>query len=89
MLRITALAFALAATAATGQTNAPRDQLLSNVSRELPQYLPDVDASTLSRSQLAALYSIMHNSDSGSKKHAMIRSVVGGQYSLRGLLFSR
>jgi len=88
MLRIAIIAFAFATTTATGQTRAPSDQLLANVSRELPAYLPDVDASTLSRSQLAAIYSIMHGGGSGSKKHAMIRSVVGGQYSLRGLLFS-
>lgn len=87
MLRIAFIAFALAATAAAGQSRGPNDQLVANVSRELPGYLPGVDASTLSRSQLAALYMIMHSSESGNNKHAMIRSIVGGQYSLRGLLF--
>lgn len=79
-----ALLIALPATA-----QAPRDQLLSNVSRELPLYVPGTDASTLSRSQLATIYSIMHGGHSDGEKRVLIRSVLGGQYSLRGLLFKR
>ena len=66
---------------------APTDQLYANVSRELPHYVKDVDVDSLSRSQLAHIYSIMHGGRSESDKGRMIRSVLGGQYSLRGLLF--
>ncbi len=87
MIRRIALitALFLAGTAATA--DAPKDQLLASVSRDLPHYMPDVDASTLSRHQLASLHLILHGPESASQKALRIRSVLGGQYSLRGLLF--
>ena len=82
----TLFALILGATAALAE--APKDQLLANVSRDLPHYVSDVDASTLSRSQLAHIYSIMHGGSSEGDKRKLIRSALGGRYSLRGLLFN-
>lgn len=65
----------------------PEDQLLTNVAQELPHYVPGVDVSTLSRHQLSAIYMIMYESKSAGDKQRAIRSVLGGPYSLRGLLF--
>ncbi|MCG6904308.1 MAG: hypothetical protein LJE68_16670 [Rhodobacter sp.] len=90
-MRPTCLALILAATcagSATAQSRPPTDQLLANVSRELPQYLPDVDASTLSRTQLGALYVAMHANGSSGNRLAQIRSIVGGRHSLRGVLLN-
>ena len=86
MLKSTTLALILSASAALAEASS--DQLLANVSRELPHYVSGVDASTLSRSKLAHIYSIMHDGRSESDKRKMIRSVLGGRHSLRGLLFN-
>ncbi|MDJ0824757.1 MAG: hypothetical protein QNJ16_04570 [Rhodobacter sp.] len=63
------------------------DQLLLNVSRELPRYVQGVDPRDLRRSQLAAIYSIIHGRASESEKRSLIRGVIGGRFSIRGLLF--
>lgn len=86
MLKITTLALILSAGPALA--DAPSDQLLTNVSRELPHYVNDVDVHSLSRSQLAHIYSIIHGGYSESDKRKLIRSALGGRYSLRGLLFN-
>lgn len=62
-------------------------QLRANVAREMPHYVPGVDVSRLSSSQLAAIYSIMHSPRTHSDKIGSIRSVLGGGFSLRGLIF--
>lgn len=80
-----ALAACLAALASAASAQGPDDQLLALVSAELPGYVADVDATQLSRNQLAAIYSIMHSDNSGSDKNLMIRSVLGGRFSLRSL----
>ena len=59
MLKPTTLALILSASAALAEASS--DQLLANVSRELPRYVSDVDASALSRSKLAHIYSILRN----------------------------
>ena len=51
-------------------------------------YVPGVDAKSLTRHQLATIYSIMHSGRSGGDKRALIRSAIGGRYALRSL-FSR
>lgn len=79
------LAIALAMTAPMPAT-ANQDQLLTNVSRELPNFVPGVDAASLSRHQLAAIYQIIHSGESHSDKRNLIRSAIGGRFSLRGLL---
>ena len=65
----------------------PQDQLYENVAKELPHYVQDVDVSTLSHHQISSIYMIMYESRSAGDKQRAIRSVLGGQYSLRGLLF--
>ena len=66
----------------------PRNQLRAAVERDLPAYLPNVDVSTLSQHQIAALYTALHGRSRGIGKTARLRSIVGGGYSLRGLLFN-
>jgi len=88
MRRTVFAALTLCFAALSAQAKAPSDQLLANVTRELPNYVANVDASTLRRSQLAAIYSIMHDGHSEGEKRMMIRSVIGGRHSLRGLLFN-
>ena len=82
----TLFALILGATAALAE--APKDQLLANVSRDLPHYVQGVDASQLRRSQLSAIYAIMHGGMREGDKRKHIRSVLGGRFSLRGLLFN-
>lgn len=89
MIRRLLFSIGLAAAATGVLAQAPSDQLLANVSRELPSYVQGVDARTLRRSQLAAIYAIMHGGGSGGDKKAAIRSVIGGRFSLRGLLFGQ
>jgi len=88
MIRQIALVAALFLTGTAASADAPKDQLMASVSRDLPQYVRGVDATSLSRHQLASLHLIMHGPDSASKKISMIRSVLGGPYSLRGLFFN-
>ena len=61
------------------------DQLLLNVSRELPNYVADVDPTTLSRTQLAAIYNIMHGPRGEGDKRQMIISTIEGPHFLLGL----
>jgi len=82
------LSFAVALGASAALAEAPKDQLLSLVEFELPGYVPGVDAKSLTRHQLATIYSIMHSNRSGGDKRALIRSAIGGRYALRSL-FSR
>jgi len=86
--RFLGLVMALSLSALAARAAAPEDQLLAHVTRELPNYVDDVDPATLRRSQLAAIYSIMHDGHSEGEKRALIRSVIGGRFSLRGLLFN-
>lgn len=80
---VLAVLLAFPAAARNGQS-----QLQQNVARDLPRFGFNVDVSTLSTNQLAALYGIMHRSRaSESRKRRMIRSILGGQYALRGLFF--
>jgi hypothetical protein len=88
MLRPLTLLATAALLSLTAPATAKTDQLLSLVEMELPFYAPGVDARSLSRAQLASIYSILHGSKSGGDKRALIRSVIGGPYSLRGLLFN-
>lgn len=85
MFRPMALAVLLATAPLSAGAGTPDDQLLALVRMELPGYVSGVDAASLSRHQLAAVYSIMHSGRSGGEKTAMIRSVVGGRLSFRGL----
>ena len=80
--------FALILGTGAALAEAPTDQLYASVSRDLPHYVKDVDVDSLSRSQLAHIYSIMHGGRSESDKRKMIRSALGGRFSLRGLLFN-
>lgn len=89
MHRIFVATLALGLSASLAQATTRNEQLFSLVNQELDQYVAGADASTLSNSQLASIYSIMHTSKSHGQKGAMIRSVLGGDYSLRGLLFDR
>ena len=85
MLKHTVAALALMISAVSASAQSGGDQLLQNVSRELPRYFRDVDATTLSQSQLAALSLIMHSSRTEGDKRALMRSVIGGPNTLRGL----
>ena len=67
---------------------AQADQLLLNVTRELPYFVQDVDPSTLNRTQLGRIYTIIHSSRSHGDKMGLIKSVLGGRNSLRGLFFN-
>ncbi|MDF0602679.1 hypothetical protein P1J78_18220 [Psychromarinibacter sp. C21-152] len=88
-MRRTAIALCLALTAATpALAKDGRTQLIAAVDRELHLYVPDVEARELSTHQLAAIRSIMYGQYSSSEKRVRIRSVIGGRYSLRGLLFN-
>jgi len=78
---------ALILSSGTAMALGPEDQLLANVAQELPHYIQGVDVDSLSRNQLAAIYMIMYENRSAGDKQRAIRSVLGGQYSLRGLLF--
>jgi len=84
-----ALAVALAAALPPGPAPAadPDSQLARQVAKELPSYGVDVDVATLSTHQLARIYGVMHRPLSHSEKRAQIRSILGGRFSLRGLLF--
>lgn len=88
LLRRLALAALLALTAPLAHAQGPDDQLLTLVSAELPGYVPGVDTSTLSRTQLATIYSILHSDNSGGDKQLMIQSVLGGRYALRSLFLN-
>ena len=88
MLRMALLALCVATLPSGARAVPPEDQLFASVSRDLRIYFPDVDPSTLDRGQLAAIYSILHSNASSSEKTGLIRSVIGGKFSLRGLLFN-
>ena len=62
-------------------------QLTASVARELPHYGFDVDVTTLDRAQVAALHHALYTDRSVGGKRAMIKSILGGRHSLRGLLF--
>lgn len=81
------LAGAMLASPANAQTNEP-SQLEHLVAMNLHNYVDGVEASELSNAQLARVYSIMHGHGSESDKRAMIKSAIGGPFSLRGLLFN-
>lgn len=83
-----ALGLALAATTLPATANDGRSQILADVSRELHFYVNDVEPESLTTHQLASIRAILHGNYSSSDKRARIRSVIGGQYSLRGLLFN-
>jgi hypothetical protein len=87
MTRLPALIAALVLSATAVSAAPPKDQLLAGVERDLPFYVPGVDVASLSRHQIASLHLILHGPHRASHKQAMIRSVLGGQYSLRSLLF--
>jgi len=88
MLKSLALSAMLTSAAFGANAQPPADQLQHLVSLELSDYVADVDATDLSRHQLATIYQIMHSGGSHGKKSAMIQSVLGGRFSLRGLLFN-
>ncbi len=88
MLRAPLFALPLILAGMMAQAAPQDDQLLLAVERDLPNYVQGVDASTLRRSQLAAIYSIMYSGKSHFEKTAQIRSTLGGRFSLRGLLFN-
>jgi len=89
MPRLTVFAALLASLGSAAQAGSPpENQLRAAVAHGLPAYVPNVDISTLSQHQLAAIYSILHGPDRGMEKSALIRSAIGGKYSLRGLLFN-
>ncbi|MGG7645180.1 hypothetical protein ACQ5SP_10280 [Rhodovulum sp. YNF3179] len=81
---LSAALIALAGPAAAGKGS---DQLTASVARELPRYGFDVDVKTLDRAQVAALHHALYTDRSTGGKRAMIKSILGGRYSLRGLLF--
>jgi len=87
MLRPLALAALIALPAPFASADTPNGQIYALVSRELPDYVNDVDVSQLSQHQLASIYMIMHSSDSAGERTAMIRSIIGGRFSLRSLFF--
>ena len=86
MMRLLAILVALTL-AAPAAADPPRDQLLAQVAKALPRYGVDVDPRSLNRAQLAQILHIMHSGNSEGDKRGLIRSAVGGRYSLRGLLF--
>jgi len=89
MPRLSITAALIAALASAAQADGPpKNQLQAAVARDLPAYVQGVDVTTLSQHQLASIYSILHGGHSGSEKQALIRSAIGGRYSLRGLLFN-
>ena len=65
------------------------EQLRRAVSFELARYDIEVDVRDLSTGELAAIQQIANSDRSYSDKRGLIRSAVGGRYSLRGLLFGR
>jgi hypothetical protein len=87
MKRPLILAAVVAVLGATSAHAGAREQLLPKVAAQLPDYVQDVDPQSLSTSQLGVIYNIMHSAGSTGEKAAEIRSVLGGRYSLRGLLF--
>ena len=87
MIRTLALALTTALTATAAPAAPPDDQLLAAVERELPHYVPGADVRGLPRVKLAAIHQIIHSSRSASDKTALIRSALGGRFSLRTLLF--
>ncbi len=89
MTRLSITAALIAAIGFAAQAgNPPENQLRALVAKELPSYVQGVDVSTLSQHQLAHIYSILHGPYSGMERKAMLRSAIGGGYSLRGLLFN-
>ncbi len=88
MIRPIAAVLALVLAAGAAQANDGRTQLIRSVEQELDHYVQGVDASQLSTQQLAAIRSIMYSSRSESSKRGLIRSAVGGNNSLRSLLFN-
>ena len=81
------VAAAVLATFATGAE--ANEQLRQAVAFELVRYDIDVDVRELSTGELAAIQQIANSDRSHSDKRALIRSAIGGRYSLRGLLFDR
>ncbi|MAQ83749.1 MAG: hypothetical protein CMH12_11015 [Maritimibacter sp.] len=68
--------------------DAARAQLINSVERELPRYARDVDLSQLSNAKLAEIKAAIHGPGSESDKRMKVRSILGGRFSLRGLLFN-
>jgi len=72
--------------ASTLAAGAQTSQLERLVAHDMSFYQRNVDVSTLSNAQLSAIYQIMHNSRrSTNQKRLLIRSVLGGRNTLRGL----
>ncbi len=87
MLRSLLLVLALAQAPLSAPAMADgRSQLLASVSRDLPFFVPGVDATTLTTSQLAAINGVINRDLSHSHKIAGIKSVLGGQTFLRDIL---
>ncbi len=86
MSRLFAVFLAVLMAAGAARADAPKNQLRALVGQQLHLYVKDVDVDDLDQSQVAAIYTIMHSKRSTSYKLSMIRSVVGGRNSLRGLL---
>ncbi|WP_425051799.1 hypothetical protein [Psychromarinibacter sp. S121] len=83
----TAVALSLSAPAYANY-DAARAQLIRSVERELPRYVQGVDLSQLSNAKLAEIKAALHGPGSRGDKQAKIKSILGGSYSLRGLLFN-
>ena len=81
------IAAVVLATFATGAEAS--EQLRRAVAFELARYEIEVDVRELSTGELAAIQQIANSNRSHSDKRALIRSAIGGRYSLRGLLFGR
>lgn len=62
-----------------------RTQLLAQVGPQLPIYVQGVDPSALSTQQLARLHMVMFGFGSDNQKRALVRSIVRGRHSLRGV----
>jgi len=87
MMRTTLLATAVTFGAFSTPAHAVSEQLLRLVSAELPNYVSGVDVNSLSNSQLATIYSIMHGPKSEGAKTGLIKSTLGGRNSIRSLFF--
>lgn len=86
MTRLAALTLALAVALGVPPAAMAESQLERSVASDLRRLgFRDVDVSRLTPAQLAAIHHIANEKRESGGRRGQIRSVLGGQYSLRGL----
>ena len=83
MIRTTAI-LALVATVSAAPV-AASSQLAMSVARDLKHMRQDEDEDALTTDQLASLHTVLTGNRSQNDKRNMAKSIIGGEYSVRGV----